>query len=95
MLFKLKKANASTRLANFPGQPSWEALTSRIESLFQIPSAQVSVAFIDGEGETITLNSHQELQDFYESSYQPAQATKFVVCDRKDQDSECAFRGLS
>jgi PB1 domain len=93
--FKLKKANASTKLANFPEQPSWKVLTARIESLFQIPSGLVSVAFIDEGGETITLNSQQELQDFYESSYQPSQVTKFVVRDIKDKDGECAFRRLT
>jgi hypothetical protein len=95
--FKLKKANASTKLANFSEhwQPSWKVLTARIESLFQIPSGLVSVAFIDEGGEIITLNSQQELQDFYESSYQPSQVTKFVVRDIKDKDGECAFRRLT
>jgi PB1 domain len=81
--FKLKKADASTELVNFPEQPSWEDLASRIESIFQIPSGRVSVDFVDEEGGTIliTLNSQKELQAFYESSYQPSKVTDLVVQD--------------
>jgi hypothetical protein len=90
--FKLKKADASTKLANFPEQPSWEDLASRIESIFQIPSGRVSVDFVDEEGGIITLNSQKELQAFYESSYQPSKVTDLVVQDLEVPDSECTFR---
>lgn len=60
IFFKLKKANASTKLAYFSEKPSWEDLTSKIARLFNIPSDRVGVAFVEKE-EPITLSSEDEL----------------------------------
>ena len=47
--FKLKKTNDLTRLANFVEQPTWEALSSKIISLYKIQSNQVCVPYVDGD----------------------------------------------
>ena len=91
IFFKLKKANASTKLAYFPEKPSWEDLTSKIARLFNIPSDRVGVAFVEKE-EPITLSSEDELQGFYKS--ESSEVINLVVQDTLAPDSECTFQCL-
>jgi Crinkler effector protein N-terminal domain len=91
IFFKLKKANASTKLAYFSEKPSWEDLTSKIARLFNIPSDRVGVAFVEKE-EPITLSSEDELQGFYK--YKSSEVLDLVVQDTLDPDSECTFQCL-
>jgi PB1 domain. len=87
--FKLKKANAPTRLADFDIQPSWEDLASRVHQLFNIPSEHVGVAFVDKDKDMVLLTNEQELVYFYKSLYQQSsQEIKFVVQDLQYLDSE-------
>lgn len=79
-LFKLK-FNDLTRRASFAGQPDWQELSNRISDLFCIPQHQVGVTYIDPENEEITLNTREELQDYYFSSYRPGDTIKFSICD--------------
>jgi hypothetical protein len=91
IFFKLKKANASTKLAHFSEKPSWEDLTSKIARLFNIPSDRVGVAFVEKE-QPITLSSEGELQDFYK--YKTSEVIDLVVQDTLAPDSECTFQCL-
>lgn len=90
--FKLKKADAPTKLVAFDEQPSWKDLTSKIAHLFHISSDNVGVVFIDEGREIITVDNEEELQSF--NTLHPSEVTKFVVQDLKAPDSECAFRAL-
>jgi hypothetical protein len=55
--FKFKKADASTQLATFNEQPSWEDLVTEITHLFVIPPDNIIVSYIDKHKETITLHN--------------------------------------
>ena len=79
-LFKLKFKDL-TRRVSFAGQPDWQELSNRISDLFCIPQHQVGVTYIDPENEEITLNTREELQDYYFSSYRPGDTIKFSICD--------------
>jgi len=79
-LFKLKFKDL-TRRVSFAGQPDWKELSNRISDLFCIPQHQVGVTYIDPENEEITLNTREELQDYYFSSYCPGDTIKFSICD--------------
>ena len=79
--FKLAEPNGVTRRVAFPGPPTWEALASKIGVLYGVPVESVSVAYLDSEGDQITLSSQDELDDFYRVSYIPSQIIKFTVQD--------------
>jgi hypothetical protein len=89
--FKLKKANALTKLANFHEKPSWGDLASEISRLFGVPPDYVGVAFIDKDKDTISLTNEQELQAFYDSPDHSPEVIKFVVYHVRAPDGECAF----
>jgi len=63
------------------GNRERKVLSEKISTLFNIPQQQVGVTYIDAENEEITLNSEEELQDYYLSSYQPGDIIKFSVRD--------------
>jgi PB1 domain len=78
---KLIQRDGFTRRITFPSKPTWHALAAKIESLYAIPLEKVSVAYIDTENDEVTLSTQEELDDFYQSSYQPGQVIKFIVHD--------------
>jgi Wiskott-Aldrich syndrome protein len=78
--FKLKFDDL-TRRVSFAQQPSWQELAEKISTLYSIPAHQVGVTYIDTENEEITLNTAEELQDYYFSSYRPGDTIKFSVRD--------------
>lgn len=81
--FKLTKPGGLTRRIHFDGKelPSWSALASKIESLFEIPIEKIGVAYLDSDGDEVTLSSEDELQDFYTAVHTPSKTIKFVVQD--------------
>ena len=89
--FKLKKADASTKLISFHKEPSWGNLASEITRLFGVPEEYVGVAFIDKDKDTISLINKDDLKDFYGSLDHFPQVIKLVVQDLRAPDSECAF----
>lgn len=91
--FKLKKANAPTKLATFQKRPSWEELALKIAHLFNVSKEHVGVVYVDDKRDTIPLNNEEDLQHFYEYLGQSSEAIKLVVQDvtLPDNDSECAF----
>jgi hypothetical protein len=93
--FKLKKADASTRHANFPKNPSWGNLASVISLLFDVPLDRVGVAFIDEDKNARSLANEQELQSFYDSLDHSPGVFKFVVQDLTAPDGECTFLFIS
>jgi hypothetical protein len=93
--FKLKKAGASTRHANFDGNPSWGYLASVISRLFDVPLNRVGVAFIDENKNATSLANEQELQNFYNSLGHSPEVIKFVIQDLTAPDGECTFLFIS
>ena len=89
--FKLKKANAPTRLAYFDAPPSWGDLALKIAELFDIPAKDVGVAFVDKAKDAVTLTNDQELQQFYKHLDQSSEENKFVVQDLQTPDGESAL----
>jgi len=81
--FKLTKSGGLTRRIQFPGTepPSWFTLASKIESLYDIPIEKIGVAYIDNDGDEVTLSSEDELQDFYAAAHKPSDTVKLVVQD--------------
>ncbi|KAF5385092.1 hypothetical protein D9615_001274 [Tricholomella constricta] len=79
--FKLTEPNGLTRRVTFAEQPTWHALSARIELLYGIPIEKVSVSYIDADNDQVTLSSQEELDDFYRTFYQAGQAIKFTVQD--------------
>jgi len=77
--FKLIEPEGVTRRVVFPNSPTWQALASKIELLYGIPIERVSVAYLDSEGDQVTLSSQEELDDFYRVSHVPGQIIKFTV----------------
>jgi hypothetical protein len=92
--FKLKKADAPTKLTAFSNQPSWNDLASKITYLFHISSDNVGVAFVDQGKEIVTVNNEEDLRSFY-ALHQSSEPAKFVVQDLKAPDSEYTFRCLT
>lgn len=78
--FKLKFDDL-TRRVSFAHQPDWQQLSEKISALYSIPQHRVGVTYIDAENEEITLNTEEELQDYYRSSYHPGELIKFSVRD--------------
>ena len=56
VFFKLKKAEAPTKLAHFSENPSWKDLSPEIADLFSIPQDRVAVAFVEKEGPITLIN---------------------------------------
>ncbi|KAF8641009.1 hypothetical protein AX17_000654 [Amanita inopinata Kibby_2008] len=78
--FKLSKRNGVMRRVTFPARPAWKALAARIGQLFDIPSDRVAVSYIDADNDEVTLNTEEELRQFYEIS-KPSEVMKFFVQD--------------
>lgn len=95
--FKLTQPGGFTRRIHFPGSelPSWFALASKIQSLYDIPIDKVGVAYQDSDGDEVTLSSEDELQDFYATNKQP-ETIKFTVQDlRSLRDSHLSSKAGS
>ncbi|THH02553.1 hypothetical protein EW026_g272 [Hermanssonia centrifuga] len=65
-LFKFSMPpDGATRRVMFQTTPSWNELAAKIESLYDIPVRTLAVAYIDSDGDEVTLSSEEELQDYY------------------------------
>ncbi|KAI0045211.1 hypothetical protein FA95DRAFT_1460700, partial [Auriscalpium vulgare] len=53
---------------------------AKIQSLYSIPAERVGVFYVDVDGDEVTLNSEEELLDFYDTT-QLNQLIKFRVAD--------------
>jgi hypothetical protein len=90
--FKLMKADAPTRLADFDRLPSWGDLASKIRDLFTIaPDREIRVAFFKVAQEPVILKNEQDLQGFYKSLDRSSEKIEFVVQDFQVPDGESAF----
>ncbi|KAG6334535.1 hypothetical protein ID866_4551 [Astraeus odoratus] len=63
--FKLTKRDGITRRVNFDERPNWSDLSAKIATLFNIPTENVAVSYVDADGDEITLSSDEELREFY------------------------------
>lgn len=79
--FKLSKPGGQTRRIHFFQLPSWLALASKIGSLYDIPIEKIGVAYVDSDGDEVTVSSDDELQDFYANCYKPSETIKLAVQD--------------
>lgn len=82
ILFKLKCGEEVRRLT-LPDLPTWAALSSRLTSLYGIAPDNIGVAYTDSDGDEITLNTQEELLDYYESCHagQQGQTLRLKVVD--------------
>jgi hypothetical protein len=88
--FKLKKINDVTRSANFMERPTWEDLSSRIIQLYKIESKEVSISYLDNDGDLVIIDSNEELEWFYKKyPSPPLKEYKFLVQDSTCLDREC------
>ena len=55
------------RRVTFQERPSWNILALKIQSVFDLPLPSIAVSYVDSDGDEVTLNSEDELQDFYRS----------------------------
>lgn len=103
-LFKFTKLpDAVTRRVLFTSRPSWDELAAKIESLYDIPKYDVGVAYLDTDGDEVTLSTNDELQDFYEFNASPRadpsggdamKAIRFTVRDLSAARSSEADKSL-
>ena len=85
-------ADGTTRRASFAHAPSWAELSDRASSASRIPRDQLLLSYIDVGGESIVLDSDEELQEYYDAGSRPAQASnaspdeqvvfRFTILDR-------------
>ncbi|TEB38866.1 hypothetical protein FA13DRAFT_1724813 [Coprinellus micaceus] len=75
VLFKLK--------VTFPELPSWATLSGRLTALYGVPTDKLGVSYSDPDGDEITLNTEEELLDYYEtsSSTRSGEALRLKVVD--------------
>ncbi|KAJ3509516.1 hypothetical protein NLJ89_g5188 [Agrocybe chaxingu] len=79
--FKLTKSDDFTRRATFQQLPNWNELAAKLQALYNISADRVGVSYIDNDNDEITVNSNEELQDFYQGSYKSGQVIKLHVLD--------------
>ncbi|PCH37206.1 hypothetical protein WOLCODRAFT_167382 [Wolfiporia cocos MD-104 SS10] len=73
--FKLiRSSDGVIRRLTFATPPSWADLATRVEALFGIPTDAVAVSYMDSDGDEITLNTDDELQEFYRERELPEDA---------------------
>ncbi|KAJ3548594.1 hypothetical protein NMY22_g1196 [Coprinellus aureogranulatus] len=82
VVFKLKFGEETRRLA-LSELPSWATLSSRLTAIYDIPISKLGVSYTDSDGDEITLNTEEELLDFYEtsSSTRPGEPLRLKVVD--------------
>jgi hypothetical protein len=90
-VFKLKKADTFTKIEPFEVRPTWHILTSRIAEIYNIPSDQVAVSYVDSDRDLLTIDNQYQLDHFYAYSYLPSQVNKLVVHDSSVPEREHAF----
>jgi hypothetical protein len=90
------KSGTTVKLLQCPEKPSWKQLVSTIVGLFNLPTEQIGVSFVDPQDQgIITIRNEEELKDFYEVTL-PSGTIKFNVhADSKAPDGECTFYLLS
>ncbi|KAI0068095.1 hypothetical protein BV25DRAFT_1986926 [Artomyces pyxidatus] len=66
--FKFTISNGPLRRATFLSRPSWASLAEKIGSLYSIPADRVGACYVDDDGDEVTFNSEEELQDLYSST---------------------------
>ncbi|TFY52029.1 hypothetical protein EVJ58_g10242, partial [Rhodofomes roseus] len=80
-----KPPDGLTRRITFDTPPTWDELAAKIEALYHIPRGDVAVAYVDADGDEVTLSSEGELQDFYRGVPPGApgesKVAKFAVVD--------------
>lgn len=81
--FKFSRAGGPTRRLVFTELPSWSELAPKIEFFYDIPLSKIGVAYVDSEGDEVTVSSEDELQDFYTNFHKPSgsDTIKFIVQD--------------
>ena len=80
IIFKLKYRDI-TRRTILTELPEWDVLAEKLSSIFLVPVANVGVSYVDRDGEEITLNSQEELKDFYTPTYKYGESIRFTVKD--------------
>ncbi|KAH7927282.1 hypothetical protein BV22DRAFT_1111210 [Leucogyrophana mollusca] len=79
--FKFSKPGGLTRRIAFRARPSWDELSAKIGSLYEIEDNNIGVSYLDNDGDEVTLSSEDELQDYYRGLSSPGPLIRFVVQD--------------
>ena len=58
-------SNGTTEVAVFDALPTWADLAARTQILFDIPETDAALAYVDADGDEITLSSEAELREFF------------------------------
>ena len=82
--FKLTKPGRETRRFTLSTQPTWLILEARLSTLFDIPAGKVAVSYRDGDGDVVTLNTQEELSDYFENCHTFGEPVKFTVIDLRE-----------
>ncbi|KAF5352686.1 hypothetical protein D9756_005953 [Leucocoprinus leucothites] len=80
IVFKLKHGDILRRIT-MGELPKWDVLAEKLSTMFLIPATNIGISYIDTEGEEITLNSQEELQDFYATTHKHGESIRFTVKD--------------
>ncbi|KAG8745912.1 hypothetical protein FRC10_006716 [Ceratobasidium sp. 414] len=85
-----------TRRAVFSDEhPSWTDLSQRVQAMFEIPASSVAISYVDPDGDTMYINSNDELFDFFHT--EPSQphnkplVHRFTVNDMRQNRSPDDF----
>ena len=79
--FKLTSPGGELRRLTLPNEPTWLSLTTRIEELFGIPTQKVAVAYVDNDGDEVTMSSQGELTDYFANCHKAGEPVKFDIVE--------------
>jgi hypothetical protein len=66
--------------------PSWSDLSQRVQSIFEIPAASVALSYLDPDGDTMYINSNDELFDLFHTElpqHNKSSVHRFTVHDMR------------
>ncbi|KAH7334367.1 hypothetical protein B0J17DRAFT_673073 [Rhizoctonia solani] len=79
--------NGMTRRTQFPDEhPSWTDVSGRIEQLYQIPSKNVALSYVDPDGDTMYIATNDELFDMFHTDSSNPSVYRFTVHDMRTQN---------
>ncbi|EIN07883.1 hypothetical protein PUNSTDRAFT_135403 [Punctularia strigosozonata HHB-11173 SS5] len=93
--FKFTNTHSPTRTATFSSPPRWSVLAEKLANLYSIPASSVGVTYRDSEGDEVTLNSEEELADFYLTSLPKGQTILFNVVELGQEPASTESRARS
>ncbi|EPT02423.1 hypothetical protein FOMPIDRAFT_1118302 [Fomitopsis schrenkii] len=75
LCIELSALDGSTHVADFHALPTWADLATRVQTLFGIPGTAAALAYVDADGDEITMSSENELREFFTTAFPGDNAT--------------------